>query len=224
MTLDAETERLLERGAVLLEPQGPAKLTEYGKRYFSKRLETVDRHWDAMWDIIKLAKAEQLKWPAMEAALAAEGVPTAISSGLSNYSQLKALDYLSGKTTSAFAMSTTAVALTTGAVPTVSTTGACGDNTGQYGGYTRLTVTVANFVAASGTNPAQTTYSSAGAVTFPACTSSTATETGFVIADATTVNTGNAFFYGTLTSVVISTTATPPTIAQNAMVLSLNGT
>jgi hypothetical protein len=117
-----------------------------------------------------------------------------------------------------------AMSMSTGAAPTVSTTGANGDNAGQYTGYTRLTLTTTNWVAASGTNPAQGTYSSAGAVTFPACSASTATETGFILADSATLNSGNALWYGTLASVVISTTQTPPTLATNALVVSLNGT
>lgn len=206
-----------------LEPTGPAQLTEYGKRYFSRRMAQVEKHWPVIFDVLKLAHAEKRRWPAIEAALQIEGVPVAISSGLGGATMLSLLDHASGKT--AFTKpATTAMALGT-AAPTVSTTGVWGaTETTNYTGYARLTITQANFVAASGTNPGVTTYSSAGAVTFPACTASTATELGFLITDNATINTGNSLFYGTLASVVISTTQTPPTLATNALSLSFNGT
>jgi hypothetical protein len=208
---------------VYLEPQGAAKLTDYGKRFMGARLEQIDKHWPVIHDLAKLMVAEHEKWPAMQAALIIEGIPTAISSGLSGFSMLKLIDHNNGKTS--FTMpAAVAMSMSTGAAPTVSTTGANGDNAGQYTGYTRLTLTTTNWVAASGTNPAQGTYSSAGAVTFPACSASTATETGFILADSATLNSGNALWYGTLASVVISTTQTPPTLATNALVVSLNGT
>lgn len=210
-------------GVAYLEPQGPAQLTDQGKRYFGQRFELIDKHWPVIHDVAKLMVAEHQKWPAMQAALLIEGVPTNISSGLSGASMLKLIDHNNGKTS--FTMpATVAMSMSTGSAPTVSTTGANGDNAGQYTGYTRLTITTTNWVAASGTNPAQGTYSSAGAVTFPACTASTATETGFIIADNATLNSGAALWYGTLASVVISTTQTPPTLATNALVVSMNGT
>ena len=133
------------------------------------------------------------------------------------------IDHVNGKTS--FTMpAAVAMSMSTGTAPTCSTTGANGDNSGQYTGYTRLTFTTTNWTAASGSNPAAATYSSAGAVTFPACTAGTATETGFIIADNATANTGHALWYGTLASVVISTTQTPPTLATNALTVSLNGT
>jgi hypothetical protein len=208
---------------VYLQPEGAARLTEYGKRFMSRRLEQLDKCWPVLHDIIKLAISEELKWPAIQAALAIEGVPTNISSGLSGYWMNNLLPFATGKTT--FSVPTTVtMAMTTGAAPTVTTTGACGDNAGQYTSYARLTLTNANWSAVSGTNPCAMTYSTAGAVTFAACTGSTATETGFVICDNATLNTGNAYWYGTLTSVVISLTQTPPTLAQNALTVSFNGT
>lgn len=208
---------------VHIEPQGVAQLTEYGRRFMSHRMEQVDKFWDVVHDIAKLAQAEQLKWPAIQAALQIEGVPVAISSGLGGATMLKVLDHVNGKTS--FTMPA-AVAMALGtAAPTVSTTGVWGSTeTTNYTSYGRLTLTTTNWVAASGTNPGVATYSSAGAVTFPACTGSTATELGFLITDNATINTGAALWYGTLTSVVISTTQTPPTLATNALSVSMNGT
>ena len=209
---------------VMLNPAGVAQLTEYGKHFMSRRLEQIEQHWPVLHDVLKLAHKEQQRWPAIHAALQIEGVPTAISSGLSAFAMTSLIDHVNGKTS--FTMPTTiAMSMSTGTAPTVSTTGANGDNTGQYTGYTRLTFTTTNWVAASGTNPAAATYSSAGVVTFPACTGgSPVTETGFIIADSATLNSGHALWYGTLASVVISPTQTPPTLAQNALTVSLNGT
>lgn len=208
---------------VYLEPQGAARLTEFGKRFMGRRMEQIEKHWSVIHDVAKLIVAEHKNWAAMQAALIIEGVPTAISSGLSGYSMAHLIDHNNGKTS--FTMpATVAMSMSTGTAPSVTTTGVNGDNSGQYTGYTRLTLTTANWTAASGTNPAAATYSSAGAVTFPACTGGTATETGFILADSATVNTGNALWYGTLASVVISTTQTPPTLATNALSVSLNGT
>jgi hypothetical protein len=139
-----------------------ARLTEYGKRFLGRRREQVDQHWAVIHDVLKLAHAEHRRWPAIEAALRIEGVPTAISSGLSGYAMLKLIDHVNGKTS--FTMPA-AVAMAMGtAAPTVSTTGVWGTTeTTNYTNYGRLTVTTTNWVAAAGTNPAVATYSNAGA-------------------------------------------------------------
>jgi hypothetical protein len=209
---------------VMLEPVGAARLTEHGKRFMSRRMEGIDRHWPVLHDMFTLAHAEQRRWPAIEAALRIEGVPVAISSGLSGYSMLKLIDHVNGKTS--FTMPA-AVAMALGtAAPTVATTGVWGaTETTNYTGYARLAFTTANWTAAAGTNPAAATYSSAGAVTFAGCSGgSPTTELGFIVTDNATLNSGNALWYGTLASVVISPTQTPPTLATNALSVSLNGT
>jgi hypothetical protein len=206
-----------------LVPEGAARLTEYGKRFMSSRMEQVDRFWDTVHDVVKLAHAEARKWADIEAALKEEGCPTAISSGLSGYSMLKLLDHNNGKTS--FTMpASVAMALGTSA-PTVATTGNWGAaETGSYAGYARLGVSTSAWTPASGTNPAAATYCGSGAVTFAGCTASSATQTGFILVDSGVIGSGNALWYGGLSSVTISTTQTPPTLAQNALTVQLNGT
>ena len=82
----------------LLHQEGPARLTEWGKRYMSARMEQIDKCWGVMRDIMDLAHAEQWKWAAIECALAAEGVPTAVTSGLSQYAMDNLLPHVNGKT------------------------------------------------------------------------------------------------------------------------------
>jgi hypothetical protein len=72
---------------------------------------------------------------------------------------------------------------------------------------------------AGGAGAASSVVNSAGALTFPACTSGTATIVGWGIADAATV--GNAIHWGSCTSTTVSSTQTPPTIASSALSLQL---
>jgi hypothetical protein len=45
---------------------------------------------------------------------------------------------------------------------------------------------------------------------------------GYIIVDSATVGAGNAIWWGSVTSTVISTTQTPPTFAINALELTLS--
>jgi hypothetical protein len=207
----------------MIHQTGPAKVTEWGKRYLSARRDSVEKHWNTMHDIAKLAIAEKWKWAAIEAALAAEGIPTALSSGMTQTTMNSVLGVATGKV--AFTIPPACCMALGTAAPAVGTTGAWGvTETSNYGGYGRLTFNVANWSAPGGTATDIMTYSTAGATTFNACTSGTATELGFLICDNGAAGGGNALWYGTLTSVVISTTQTPPTLAQNALSVSLAGT
>ncbi len=183
-----------EFGPVYLVPEGPAQITEYGKRWLDALLTAV---------------------------MNSENPPMlgGLTSGLSKYAMGKLIDHSDGKTS--WTMPTTvAMALGT-AAPTSSTTGATLTEA-AYTTYARVTIAGAGFNAATNADP--TIGTNNGAITFPACTASTSTLLGFILADSATIGAGNALWYGSLTSTVISTTQTPPTVADTALSLSLTGT
>jgi len=203
---------------VYLQPE-PARLSEYGKRWFHHRCEQFARYRDILADVAKLAEFEAGRWAQVEERLRLEGCPTAITSGVSQYGMSHLIDHLNGKTS--FTMPTTvALALATTA-PTSTTTGATLVEA-AYTGYTREAIAGSGFNAATAATPSVATNN--GAITFPACTGSTSTLLGFMVADSSATGAGNSLWYGTLTSTTISTTQTPPTIANAAMSLSMTGT
>lgn len=203
---------------VYIQPS-PASLTEYGKRWFHDRAESFARFRDVLMDVSKLAEFEAGRWALIERRLRAEGCPTAITSGVSQYGMAKLLDHLDGKT--AFTLpATVALALATTA-PTSTTTGATVVEA-TYTGYGRQTIAGSGFVAATAATPSVVVNN--GAITFAACTAGTSTLLGFVLADSASTGAGNALVYGTLTSTVISTTQTPATVANGALSLSMTGT
>lgn len=203
---------------VYLVPEGPAKWTEYGKRWLTDRLAAFDKFAGAMRDVADLAAVEQKRWPWLLDTLKAEGVPTAITSGFSQYAMPKVLDHIGGKTS--FTMpGTVALALAT-AAPTSTTTGATLTEA-AYTGYGRQTIAGSGWTAATAATPS--VLVSNGAITFGACTAGTSTLLGFILADSASTGAGNSLVYGTLTSTVISTTQTPPTVASGALTVSLNG-
>lgn len=226
--VDATVDQLLARGAVLLVPTEPACQTEYGKRWVERIWTDLDRHTNTIFDIGKLAKAEleeggweseAERWEALEQLLRAEGVPTAISSGVSQYGMSHIIDHLTGKTS--FTMpATVAMALTT-AAPSSTSTGAS-ITEANYTGYAEVAIAAAGFNAASAATPSVATNN--GAITFGNDTSGTNTLAGFVLKDSSTIGSGNCLWYGTLASVTISTTQTPPTIASGVLSLSMTGT
>jgi hypothetical protein len=198
---------------------GEVNLTEYGKRWFDRRLADVDRFYAVLRDIAKLARAEAWKWPLTFKRLEAEGVPTAVSSGLSTYAMTHVIDHVNGKTS--FTMpATVAMVLATAAPPSNVTGSTVTEAT--YTGYARQVMAGSNFVAASGTTTA--TSSNVSTITFGNCTGGTNNLLGFILADSATVGAGNALWFGTLASTTISTTQTPPTVAAGAMSLSATGT
>jgi len=203
--------------AVYLEPE-PARLTEYGKRWMDERLTAIARHVDVLKDVAKLGILERTRWAEMQQALVDSGVSTAITSGVSQYGMSHLIDHIDGKT--AFTMpATVALALATTA-PTSTTTGATVVEA-TYGGYGRQTIAGSGFNAATSATPSVST--NAGNITFAACTSGSSTLLGFMIADSATTAAGNALWFGTLSSTVISQTQTPATVASAAMSLSLTG-
>jgi hypothetical protein len=193
--------------------------TEYGKRWLDRRLAELERFSATIRDVGKLAIAELRDWPWIERQLDAEGVPQAISSGISQYAMPALINHINGKT--AYTMPTTvAMALAT-AAPTSTTTGATVAEA-TYTGYGRQTLAAATWNAATLATPSVAT--NASTITFGNCTAGTSTLLGFLIADSATVAAGNSLWYGTLTSTVISTTQTPPTVAAGALSVSMTGT
>lgn len=130
----------------------------------------------------------------------------------SDYLENKILDHCLGKT--AFTMpATVAMALCT-AVPTDASTGAT-ITEATYTGYARKTIAGTDLnAAASGTS------TNANAITFAACTAGASTIIGFAICDSATTGAGNVLYWGTVTSKVIDTSNTPPTVAVGALSVS----
>lgn len=126
--------------------------------------------------------------------------------GFSTYLQQKVLDHVLGKTS--YTMPTAYVALFT-----ANPTDAGGGTEAAYTSYARVTTSGATWNAASGT-----TTTNASAVTFPACTGSSSTVTGFGIYDAST--TGNLLAWGTC-SLSVSTGITPQ-FAAGALTVTLD--
>jgi len=129
--------------------------------------------------------------------------------GKANYLSNKDLDHNLGKTS--FTMpATVAIALLTVAATAASTKASVTE--ANYTGYARLKVEATSLNAAS----SQKSTNSAK-LEFAACTALSSTIVGFIIVDSTTAGAGNALYWGTTTSTVISTTQTPATIAANAL-------
>jgi hypothetical protein len=194
-------------------------LTEYGKSWIDNQWNAIAKFEGVLKDVHALAEYARGQWSEIEAVLEREGVPVAITSGISQYGMAKLIDHINGKTS--FTMPTTvAMALAT-AAPTSTSTGAT-ITEAAYTGYGRQTIAGAGFNAATAATPSVAT--NASTITFGNCTAGTSTLLGFILADSATTGAGNSLWYGTLTSVTISTTQTPPTVAASAMSLSLNGT
>lgn len=197
---------------------GECHISEYGKRYVNDRVSFLDRFDATLRDIARLARGEMWKWPKIERQLRAEGVPVAVS-GLSQYVGHLALDHLVGKTS--FTMPTTVAMTLCTAAPASTATGASQSET-AYTGYGRQTLAGSAFVAATTATP--TVSTNASTITFANCTGTGSTLLGFTLCDSATTGAGNMLWFGSLTSVTISTTQTPPTVAASALSLSINTT
>lgn len=212
------TELVVEKFEPVHLEIGECKITDHGKRWRETRMHECERFGATVLDILKLAKAELWKWPLIQHRLNAEGVPQNVS-GISQYAMPKLIDHLNGKT--AFTMPVAvAMALDT-AAPTSTSTGASQAET-TYTGYGRQTLAGAAFVAATAATPSVALNS--GTITFANCTGTGATLLGFTLDDSAAAGAGNVLWFGSLTSTVISTTQTPPTIAASALSLSMNTT
>lgn len=197
----------------------PAQITEHGKRWLDDWVDKLERFTNTIRDVAKVALTELWEWPVIQAKLDSEGVPQNISSGISQYAMSHLIDHLNGKT--AYTMPTTVAMSLATAAPTSTTTGATVTEA-NYTGYARQTIAGAGFNAATAATPSVATNN--GAITFGNCTAGTSTLAGFILADSATLAAGNALWYGTLSSVTISTTQTPPTVATGVLSLSMTGT
>jgi hypothetical protein len=204
-------------------PEGVARATEFGKRYLDRK----DREWHkfgaVLRDIGKLMIAERLTWNETKKLHKLEGIPVAVTSGLSQYAQGMLIDHVNGKTS--FTMPTkSSLGLWTSAVTVASTGSTAGELT--YTTYARVAsdgtggTWASGWSAGSAADP--TVAQNASTITFAADTAGGGTVTYFLVCNAQT--TGSALWYGTVTSVVISTTQTPPTVASGALQVSLTGT
>lgn len=147
----------------------------------------------------------------------ADRVPVLGGSGsYSNYAETHILDHSLGKTSWTMP-ATVALGLTT-VVPTVTSTGA-NITEAAYTGYARVTIAGSGWNAASAGTPSSSTNN--GAITFAACTGSSSTVIGWALCDSATTAAGNLLVWGSTTSVVISTTQTPATIASAALQVTL---
>lgn len=129
----------------------------------------------------------------------------------SDYLENKILDHNLGD--GAYTSPTAYVALTT-ATPTDASTGAS-ITEANYTGYARLIINASDMSAA-----ASGSKTNSAALTFAACTAGSSTIIGFDIADNATTAAGNSLYWGTVTSKVIDTSNTPPTIAIGALVIT----
>ncbi len=126
----------------------------------------------------------------------------------SDYLENKVLDHVLGK--AAYTMPATVYLALCTAVPTDASTGST-ISEATYTGYARKQVLAADLNAA-----AAGSSTNANVITFAACTAGTSTVIGWALCDAATL--GNVLYWGTCTSTVISSTATPATIAAGALV------
>lgn len=100
------------------------------------------------------------------------------------------------------------------ATPTDASTGAT-ITEANYTGYARTEILATDLSAA-----AAGSKTNSAAITFPACTAGDDTIIGFVIVDSATIGAGNILYWGTVTSKVIDTSNTPPTVAIGALVIT----
>lgn len=143
---------------------------------------------------------------------AAEFIRSLMMGGKSDYLENKNLDHNLGK--GSFTMPTTvALALCT-VVPTDASTGAT-ITEASYTGYARKKVEAASLNAASSGSS-----SNSANLEFAACTAGSSTIIGWALLDSTTLGAGNALYWGTATSTVISTTQTPANIAIAGLVVT----
>lgn len=134
--------------------------------------------------------------------------------GFSDYLEKKVLDHVVGKTS--FTMpSSVYVALVTVAVTDADTGSTITE--ANYTGYARKLTAGSDWNAATGTTAVST---SANSLAFAACTAGSSTVIGWALVDASSA--GNILAYGTCTSVVISATQTPATIAAGALSVGLD--
>jgi hypothetical protein len=159
-----------------------------------------------------LAEWEEGVWPDAMAAVAMSGAP--MNAGFSQYAETHLLDHLHGKT--AFVMPAGPYLALCTTVPTSASTGST-ISEASYTGYTRISLPGANWAASAAGTPS--TGATNTTLTGGACTAGSSTVIGWATVDANAA--GNMLEWGTCASTLISTTATPPTVAAGALTDSL---
>jgi hypothetical protein len=131
--------------------------------------------------------------------------------GMSNAVELKVLELLVAKTAYTVA-SPLYLALTTSAVAETDTAASLVE--ANYTGYARKSVAGTDWGAASAGQ-----ISNVNAITFAACTALTSTVIGWALV-TTASGAGDVNAYGTLASLVVSSTQTPVNFAAGALVIT----
>ena len=163
-----------------------------------------------------MAYREQWKWKRAYQTMIDEGIPVAIANGISQYMMPKAMDHLVGK--ASFTIPATVAMTLCTANPSSTSTGATQAET-VYSNYIRLTFSTATFSSATTATPSVSL--NAAQLQFANCGVTGSTLLGWTLCDSATTGAGNMLWFGGLTSTVISSTQTPPTIAAGALSCSL---
>ena len=223
MTEADRLEKLLERGAVLLEPQGVVQPTEYGKRYLTHWAEYKQK-WGPVWrDIHALAEKQMDKWDEIATHIKLTEDPVMVASGITHRHDAQGHGPLRGQDRVHDARHHRSL-------PRHGRDDQC--HHGRLGErvHHRGRLGLHRVHALHGHHDH---LDDGGHQRRPDDRQQREHDhvrrmhgrhgdaAGFLIVDTTTINTGNALFFGQLTSTVISTTQTPPTIAAAAMSLSL---
>jgi hypothetical protein len=124
-------------------------------------------------------------------------------------------DYYENTVLDSLFSSTTYLALCT-ASPTDASTGAT-ITEATYTGYARKAIAASDMGSASGG-----AITNVNAIVFDDCTSGTDDIVGWAICDASSTGTGNVLVWGTNTSVTISSTQTPATVAVGDLDVTLD--
>lgn len=136
-----------------------------------------------------------------------------MAGSLSDYSENKLLDHLLSQT--AFTMPANVYAALCTVTITDSMTGAT-ITEATYTGYARKEILATDINAASGG-----VVTNANDITFAACTAGSSTIVGVAIVDSATTGAGNMLCYSDVTSHVIDTSNTPPTIPAGSLSVTL---
>lgn len=132
--------------------------------------------------------------------------------GLSDVVEKKVLDHLTGKTAYT-SPGPLYIALTIVAVAETDTGSTITEATAT--GYARIQIATASWNAASGSGTTPSSAVTNAAITSAAITAGTSTCIGFALCSASSA--GDVVFFGTISSVTISATQTPWSIASGAL-------
>lgn len=133
----------------------------------------------------------------------------------SDYLELKMLDYIFNDPNTAFISADPYLGLWTSALTDASTGATAGE--AAYTTYARAAIANASMSAAASGSKTNST-----AITFAACTASSAIVTYWCTVDSVTIGAGNVLVWGTCTSTTVDTSHTPPTVAIGGLVVTLD--